>query len=67
MTEDEKKRKKVATQGTLDGLLIVPVAPVVPTFTRENLLHMVTQFVAVDDQVRPITRSQYYGLILISH
>jgi len=24
------------------------------TFTRENLLHMVTQFVAVDDQVRLI-------------
>ena len=67
MMEDEKKGKKVATQGTLDRLLIVPVAPVVPTFTRENLLHMVTQFVAVDDQVRPITRSQYYGLILISH
>ena len=57
--EDEKKGKKgkVVTQGTLDGLLIVPVAPVMPVFTRENLLHMVTQFIAVDDQVRPVTRS----------
>ena len=48
---------KVVTQGTLDGLLIVPVAPVMPVFMRENLLHMVTQFIAVDDQVRPVTRS----------
>ena len=57
--EDEKKGKKgkVVTQGTLDGLLIVPVAPVMPVFMRENLLHMVTQFIAVDDQVRPVTRS----------
>jgi hypothetical protein len=55
--EDEKNGKKVVTQGTqgtLDGLLIANVAPVVPVFTRENLLHMVTQFVAVDDQVRPV-------------
>jgi hypothetical protein len=44
--------KKVAMQGTLDGLLVE--APVVPVFTRENLLHSVTQFVAVDDQVRPV-------------
>ena len=55
--EEEKKGKKVvslAMQGTLDGLLISNVAPVVPVFTRENLLHAVTQFVAVDDQVRPV-------------
>lgn len=55
--EAEKKGLKVATQrtqGTLDGLLIANVAPVVPVFTRENLLHMVTQFVAVDDQVKPV-------------
>ena len=52
--EDEKNGKKVTRQGTLDGLLTTSVAPVVLVFTRENLLHMVTQFVAVDDQVRPV-------------
>ena len=52
--EDEKNGKKVTRQGTLDGLLTTSVAPVMPVFTRENLLHMVTQFVAVDDQVRPV-------------
>ena len=44
--------ENVAKQGTLDGLLIE--APLVPVFMHENLLHMVTQFVAVDDQVRSV-------------
>ena len=48
--EEEKKGKKVAMQGTLDGLLVE--TPIVPVFTRENVLHTVTQFVAVDDQVK---------------
>lgn len=48
--EDERKGKKVETQGTLDGFVEKPVGPIV--YTRENILHAVTQFVAVDDQVR---------------
>ena len=47
--EDERKGKKVETQGTLDGFVEKPVGPIV--YTRENILHVVTQFIAVDDQV----------------
>jgi hypothetical protein len=54
--EDERMGKKVGTQGTLDGLLKKPKGPLV--FTRENLLHVVTQFVAVDDQVRLTIRDK---------
>lgn len=51
--EEEKRGKKgpVANQGTLDGMLVETLNS--PVFTRENVLHKVTQFVAVDDQVRP--------------
>ena len=45
----EKKQANVTKQGTLDGLLVA--APISPVFTRANVLHAVTQFVAVDDQV----------------
>jgi hypothetical protein len=50
--EEEKRGKKVpvAKQGTLDGMLVETLNS--PVFTRENVLHKVTQFVAVDDQVR---------------
>jgi len=37
-------------QGTLDLLVKKPKGLIV--FTRENLLHAMTQFVAVNDQVR---------------
>jgi hypothetical protein len=47
--QDEKRRVKSERQGTLDGLLVKPREPLV--FTRENVLHSVTQFVAVNDQV----------------
>jgi hypothetical protein len=50
--EEAKKGKKAVKQGTLDGTLVE--APTIPVFTRENVLHMVTQYVAVDDQVRPV-------------
>lgn len=49
-TEDEKKGVKRGKQGTLDKLMKKSEAPVV--FTCENALHLVTQFVAVDDQVK---------------
>jgi hypothetical protein len=44
------RTRKVAKQGTLDTLVMKSVGPQV--FTHENLLHVVTQFVTVDDQVR---------------
>jgi hypothetical protein len=49
--EEEKRGVKKGRQGTLSHLIgkaNTPVAPLV--FARENLLHVVTQFVAVDDQ-----------------
>ena len=47
--EEEKAGVK---QSTLDGSLRKLEAKAPPqAFTRENLLHSVTQFVAVDDQV----------------
>jgi hypothetical protein len=51
--EDEKRGVKVERQGTLDGVLKKKTEPVV--FSRENILHLVTQFVAVDDQVKILT------------
>jgi hypothetical protein len=52
--EDEKRGKKEGpgTQRTLDGLLVEKSEKSALVFTRENVLHAVTQFVAVDDQVR---------------
>jgi len=44
------KNRKVSKQGTLDLTVTKLVGPQV--FTRQNLLHAVTQFVTVDDQVR---------------
>jgi hypothetical protein len=41
---------KKETQETLDGLQVEKLAPLV--FMCGNVLHAVTQFVAVDDQVR---------------
>ena len=52
--EEERRGKKVGTQGTLDLLVGKPMKPLV--FTRENVRHVVTQFVAVDDQVRLTVR-----------
>ncbi|KIK05364.1 hypothetical protein K443DRAFT_3861 [Laccaria amethystina LaAM-08-1] len=46
--EEERTGKDVARQGTLDGFVGKEVGPVV--YTHENTLHMVTQFIAVDDQ-----------------
>ena len=52
------------TQGTLDGSLVERSEKPVPlVFMRENVLHAVTQFIAVNDQVRPLeeknTRDTY--------
>jgi hypothetical protein len=44
------KNRKVSKQGTLDLTVTKLVGPQV--FTCQNLLHAVTQFVTVDDQVR---------------
>ena len=53
--EEERRGKEVGPgmQKTLDGVLVEKSAPVV--FMCENVLYAVTQFIAVDDQVRPIT------------
>jgi len=48
--EREEARKRGKVQATLDSIVMKPVGPQV--FTWENLLHMVTQFVTVNDQVR---------------
>ncbi|KAF8232058.1 hypothetical protein L208DRAFT_1064199, partial [Tricholoma matsutake] len=42
------KKGKVVKQGTLDALVGKTAGPLV--FNREDLLHTVTQFIAVDDQ-----------------
>jgi hypothetical protein len=50
--QDEKRGVKEARQGTLDELIKKKAKEPAPqVFTRENLLHSVTQFIAVDDQV----------------
>ena len=41
--------KKAGEPETLDGFIGQPAGPIV--YTCENVLHVVTQFVAVDDQV----------------
>jgi len=47
--EDKRMGKKVGGQETLDGFIGKPAGPIV--YTCENVLHVVTQFIAVDDQV----------------
>jgi len=49
--EEEKQGKhmKGERQGMLKGFFGKSIEPVV--FTQENILHIVTQFIAVDDQV----------------
>src|SRR6266481_3806434 len=47
--EAEQQGIKSSTQGTLDSMVKKPTGPQV--FTHENVLHMVTQFIAIDDQV----------------
>jgi hypothetical protein len=56
--QEGKRGEKVTKQGTLDGMLVETL--ICPAFTRENVLHMVMQFVAVDDQVRPNRRKISY-------
>jgi hypothetical protein len=46
-----QEEQKGVKQSTLDGSLRQLEAKAPLVFTRENLLHSVTQFVAVDDQV----------------
>ena len=53
--EEAQKGIKSAKQGTLDSLIKKPTG--LQMFTRESLLHMVTQFIAVDDQVSPAVKS----------
>jgi len=48
--EREEAQKRGKVQATLDSVVTKAVGPQV--FTWANLLHMVTQFVTVDDQVR---------------
>jgi len=47
--EAARQGKKVEKQGTLDLMVGKSTKPVV--FSREDVLHAVTKFVAVDDQV----------------
>jgi len=48
--EVAQQGNKLLKLGTLDKSMKTSTGPM--TFTRENLLHMVTQFITVDDQVR---------------
>jgi hypothetical protein len=48
--KEEQNGKNISKQRTLDPLRMKSAGPEV--FNRDNLLHVVTQFVAVDDQVR---------------
>ena len=65
--QEAEKKGKVVTQGTLDGSLIGMSAPEAPlVFTHKNLLHAVTQFIAVDDQVRPVKRNNINDTQVIS-
>ena len=66
MEEEKRGGKKggLMTQGTLDGSLVERSEKLVPlVFTCENVLHAVTQFIAVNDQVGPLeeknTRDTY--------
>ena len=66
MEEERRGGKKggLMTQGTLDGSLVERSEKPVPlVFMHENVLHAVTQFIAVDDQVRSLeeknTRDTY--------
>jgi hypothetical protein len=49
--QDDKAGVKAERQGTLDVLLKNQKQKEPLVFTCENVLHLVTQFVAVDDQV----------------
>jgi len=44
--EEEQRGKKVGRHGTLDGFIRKPAGPIV--YMHENVLHVVTQFVAVN-------------------
>ena len=52
-------------QGTLDALVSKTAGLLV--FNREDLLHAVTQFITVDDQVRLTVDTSLNHLILASH
>ena len=66
MEEERRGGKKggLIMQGTLDGSLVERSEKLVPlVFACKNVLHLVTQFIAVNDQVRPLeeknTRDTY--------
>ena len=59
------KKGKVVKQGTLDMLVSKMAGPLV--FNCEDLLHAVTQFITVDDQVRLTVDMSLNHLILASH
>ena len=57
MEEERRDGKKggLMMQGTLDRSLVERSEKLVPlVFMCENVLHAVTQFIAVNDQVRPL-------------
>jgi hypothetical protein len=58
------KKDAVVKQGTLDKVVGKTPGPLV--FNREDLLHAVTQFIAVDDQVRLTVDTSPNHLILAS-
>jgi hypothetical protein len=65
--EEDKRGVKRERQGTLDGFR-KPKEQMEPlVFTREKVLHSVTQFVAVDDQVNMYTHRESSTEILITH
>jgi len=53
--EEEQRHKKLPKQGTLNLSVVKLLGPQV--FTCENPLHVITQFITIDDQVRIIVES----------
>ncbi|KIK00943.1 hypothetical protein K443DRAFT_36310, partial [Laccaria amethystina LaAM-08-1] len=62
--EEERMGKDVGRQGTLDGFVEKQAGSVV--YTRENTLHAVTQFVAVDDQSLSIANKTMFRNCLVA-
>ena len=48
--KESQKHSTGTKQGTLDPVVVKLVGP--QGFTRESLLHVVTQFITINDQVR---------------
>ncbi|KAF8236928.1 hypothetical protein L208DRAFT_1217724, partial [Tricholoma matsutake] len=62
--EEERRGKKVGRQGTLHGFVRKQVGPIV--YMHENVLHVVTQFVAVDNQSLSVANKMTFQNCLVT-